>query len=628
MTEGRTARVLDIAMVVIGCLMALYHLISTQYIFHSSYEHQDTHLAFALTLVFLGTIRATKKRWVRLAALGLLLVGVFVTGYIKVNYPHLEYAIGFPEPMDCVVGILLVIVVLEATRQAFGPILPALCLVFIAYFFFGHLIPGALTHPYMAPALVLSWLGIGLTGVFGLILGVSANMVFLFVIFGSLIETLGAHHFMLNAGRGIGRVTAGGPGHTAVVSSAMVGMFTGAAIADVALVGGFTIPVMKKAKYRPILAGAIASVAGIGAQMMPPVMGASAFLIAVFLGVPYVVVMVAGIIPAIIYYIAIFTGVEVIARKEQIPHWAEKIDFGLMLRRAPLFLIPILVIIVLLSMRYTPMYAAFYAIMTILAISLFQKETRPSPSVLARGVAKGAMAGAQIAVTLAMVGIIAQTLTATGLGIKLGFLVEEVAGGNLIAALLFTMIICLILGCGVPTPAAYILTAIVACPVLIKMGVLPMAAHFFCFYFAIISALTPPVALASMMGSAIAGSNFWKTSVQAFKMAMIGYLLPFLFVYNPAILGHFSDPLSTVVALVAVIGIMISLTVVLYGYLFTRVPPWERLLFGLSGAGLFAFVTTLNYLFFGLGIVLFIPAILHQWRKRHGTGAPEKAGIY
>jgi len=401
-----------------------------------------------------------------------------------------------------------------------------------------------------------------------------------------------------------------------VVSSAMVGMFTGAAIADVALVGSFTIPVMKRAKYSPALAGGIASVAGIGAQMMPPVMGETAFLLAVFMGVPYVVVMVAGIIPAIIYYIAIFMGVEIIARKEQIPRWLEKVEVDILLRRAPMFIIPILVIIVLLAMRFTPMYAAFYAIMSILAVSLFQKETRPSLAVLTQGVAKGAMAGAKIAVVLGMVGMIAQTLITTGLGFKLGFMVEGLAGGNLAIALLLTMLFALILGCGVPTPAAYILVAIVVVPVLIRMGVMPMAAHFFAWYFAIISALTPPVALASMTGSAIAGSNFWKTSVQAFKIAIIAYLLPFMFVYNPAILAQFSDPLSTVVTLVAIIGALISLTIVFYGYFRTKVLLWERFLFALSGVALFATVTSLNYLFFGLGILLFIPTILHHWRRK------------
>jgi len=619
MAEGKTEKVIGYATLVVGNLMVLYHLITTQYVFQGAIEHQNTHLGFALTLVFLGTMMATKRRGVRLVVLGLLLTAIFVTGYIKIRYEHLEWVTGFPDPVDCVVGILLVIVVIEAARQAFGPVLPILALVFIAYFFLGNLIPGPFSHGYFAPEVVLSWLGIGLAGVFGLILGVSANMVFLFVVFGGLIEALGAHHFILNVGRAIGKRTAGGPGHTAVVSSAMVGMFTGAAIADVALVGSFTIPVMKRAKYRPVLAGSIASVAGIGAQMMPPVMGETAFLLAVFMGVPYVAVMAAGIIPAIIYYIAIFMGVEIISRKEQIERWLEKVEVDVLIRRAPMFIIPILVIIVLLAMRFTPMYAAFYAIMSILAVSLFQKQTRPSLSVLARGFAKGAMAGAKIAVVLAMVGMIAQTLITTGLGFRLGYLVEGLAGDNLAIALLLTMVISLILGCGVPTPAAYIMVAIMAVPLLIRMGVMPMAAHFFAWYFAIISALTPPVALASMTGSAIAGSNFWATSVQAFKMAIIAYLLPFMFVYNPVILGRFSDPLSTVVTLVAVIGALIALTIAFYGYFFTKVPHWERLLFGLSGAGLFACVITINYVFFGVGMLLFIPAMLRQLRRRHGS---------
>ena len=354
---------------------------------------------------------------------------------------------------------------------------------------------------------------------------------------------------------------------------------------------------------------------------MPPVMGASAFLIAAFLGIPYVTVMLVGFTPAILYYIAVFIGVEIIARKGGIKPMVERVNLSRLLRRSPMFIIPLGVIIGILVMRFTPMYASFYAIITIVALSLLQKETRPSPRVLARAFANGAVAGAKIAVTLALVGMMAQTLITTGLGIKLSGAVESFSEGNLLIALPITMFISILMGTGIPTVAAYSLVAMVVCPVLVKMGALPIAAHFFAFYFAIISALTPPVALAALTGSAIAGGNFWATCWKSFRLSIIGFIIPYLFIFNPVVLGHFSDPLLTVVTLIAIIGAIIAITAVLYGHLATVVTPWERLLFALSAGALFVGVMTQNYLFFGAGILLLMSPILHQVRSSQPTKA-------
>ena len=613
--EGKLERFLDKAILVIGCCMVFYHLFATQYLFQNPMLHGDTALFFSLILVFLGTIISTKRLIPRLLCVTLLIAGIFATVYFHMEFDRLELIIGFPERMDVIIGIVLIIVVIEATRQAFGWILPVVAILFIAYFFLGHLIPGPLGHGYFETDLVVSYLSVGFTGVFNY-LPVVANMIFLFVVFGALIQTLGAHKFIFEVGKWVGRTTAGGIGQTAVVGSTMVGMFTGVGIANVAITGAFTIPMMKASGYEPEDAAAIESTASTGAQLVPPVMGVAAFLMAYLLNMPYYEIMLAAIIPAGLFYLSIFIGVEVIARKLKVRRPVEKVDIQLILRRAPLFLFPIGVITALLVMRYSPSYASFYAIMSLIAISLFQKETRPSFSTLARGIANGAVTGAKIVVAVGLVGVLTQTLVTTGLGIKLGLLVETLAGENLFLLLFLSMIICIILGCGMPPVAAYMIVAMVVCPILTRMGVEPLAAHFFAFYYAILSAVTPPVAVCALAACAIADAKFLKTCWKAFVLSFIGLILPYLWVYNHSILGRFSSLLDTIFTLIAAIASMITLSALSYGYLQTRVPIWGRLLCTVAMVISLWSIVSKNYLLFFMGLFLFVPVFIQQWKSR------------
>ena len=617
MAKARVARILDIAIVVVGCAMAFYHLASTQYLIHGSYEHQDFHLGFALILIFLASLRAMKRR--RLWPLVLLSVSLFVTSYIKIRFLYLEEVVGLPATIDVIVGILLVIVVLEATRQAWGMVLPVVGMVSILYFFFGHYLPGPFYHLYMNPEYVISMLGIGLHGIFGMLLAVSANYIFLFMVFGGLMEIAGANLFFLQVGRAAGKVLAGGPAQTAVVSSGLVGMVTGTAVGNVAITGAFTIPLMKRIGYRPETAGAIEATASTGGQVMPPVMGASAFLIANFLGIHYAMVMVAALIPALLYYLMCALGVQVIALKEKIKPAAESVDLRILLRRAPLFIIPLAVIFTLLLMRFTPMYAAFWAILAVLAVAFLQKETRPSVGALAQGFARGAMVGARIGIALACVGLMVQALITTGLGIKISGVVETLAAGNLVIALLVTMFVSLVLGIGIPTVAAYTLVAIVVVPVLTRMGVVPIAAHFYAFYFAIISALTPPVAMAALAGASIAGANYFKTGLEAFRLGIAGFILPFFMVYNPVFLLQGGEPLSGGLSVIAAVIAMSALIAVVYNHFLVPISQWERAVYALCAASSFAYVFTGNYMLFALGIFLFVGLMVLQRRTRKAS---------
>ena len=626
MKQARLQSFIELAIVVVGFAMFLYHMVSTQYLFTGNFEHQDIHLAFILVLIFLGTLAKSGKTWQRALQAGLIVLSLAATGYVFFNLNHLEEVVGFPERMDVLMGVIVIVLVIEATRQAWGMTLPIVATIFVLYFLFGNFLPGALHHEAFSFYYVVSYLSIGLSGIYGLFLSISANQVFLFVVFGSLLGIIKINDFFFELGKGVGRVFQGGPGQTAVVSSALVGMVTGAAVANVAITGAFTIPFMKRVGYRPEIAGAIEATASTGGQIMPPVMGAGAFLMAAFMGVPYAAVMLAAVIPAILYFWCCVLGVQFISVSEGIKAPKETIDKGLIYRRLPLFLIPLCVLIALLVMRYSPSNAAFWTIIVAIALSYLGKETRPNLGELVRCLAGGAVVGAQIGISLAIVGLMAQTLITTGLGGKIAGLVEVFSGGNVLLALILTMVVSIVLGCGIPTSAAYALVAIVVVPGLIRLGVEPMSAHLFAFYFAVISALTPPVALASLAGAGIAGASYFKTSLHAFKLAISGFILPYLIVYNPFItLKVVSWTFAIGTTLAVPIGLT-ALTALLYDCALVRFNWTDRLLaLGITltmfGYSVFRHIEELplEYPMLAAGLVLSVILLRSQLLKKRAS---------
>ncbi len=588
MTNERNKQV-SRGLLILGLGMFAYHMITTQYLFLGAYENQSVHLAFMLSLLFLNQARKAKSTLGFAYQIGLAIVSLVATSYVFLNIEHLEEVFGYPERTDIVVGVLLIFLVVEATRAAWGLTLPIVASVFVLYFLYGHHIGGQLYHREFDFSYVVSYLSIGLSGIYGSFLSISANQVFLFVVFGALLSVIKVNDFFFEAGKIAGKALQGGPGQTAVVSSAMVGMVSGAAVANVAITGAFTIPFMKRVGYKPEHAGAIEATASTGGQLMPPVMGAAAFLMASFLGVGYSEVMLAGILPALLFFWGVMLGVQFLAVKNGIRPPQELIDFRLLARRLPLFLVPLMVLIGMLLMQFSPSMAAFWAIILSIGLAYIGRETRPHFADLLECLAEGALVGAQIGVSLAVVGLIAQTLITTGLGTKIAGLVELLSGGNLIIGLVMTMTVSIILGCGVPTSAAYTLVAIVVVPIIIKMGVEPMSAHFFAFYFAVISALTPPVALAALAGAGIAGANYFKTSMSAAKLAISGFIIPYLVVFNPALVLRPDNWVWAAGTFVAVPLSMTLLTAAIYGCGLTVFNKTERLLAVLSAAMLFGY---------------------------------------
>ena len=634
MTESRRDRFLAIALVVVGLAMFTYHMVASQVALLTDYQHQDVHLGFLLTLIFLQSLRQARTGWSRAWCLAMLAAGIAATAYVFTHINHLEEAVGFPDHVDVVVGVALVVLVIEGTRRTWGLTLPLVAIIFIAYFMFGHLLPGPLYHRQFGFDYMISYLSIGLSGIFGTFLGISAQQVFLFAVFGGLLGVIKITDFFHEAGKLAGRVFQGGPGQTAVISSSLMGMVTGAAVANAAIVGAFTIPYMKRVGYKPEIAAAIEATASTGGQIMPPVMGAAAFLMASFLGVPYATIMLAGVVPALLYYWGCILGVQFIAVTHGIFPAAEPVDWRLLLRRAPLFLGPVGLLVAMLLFYYSPSDAAFWTILVAIGLSYIGRDTRPRLGALIDCLAKGAYGGAQIGVSLAVVGLVAQTLITTGLGTKIAGLVTLLSGGNLAIALFITMLVSLILGCGVPTSAAYSLVAIVVVPSIVRMGVPALSAHFFAFYFAVISALTPPVALAALTTAAMAGADYIKTGLHSVRLAISGFLIPFLIVCNPVLLLRPDTWIWGAGALVSMLLGITALTAALYGCGLVPFTRRERIAASLCvvfelGFSLFRATghEALAFASLSMGLALFLAVLPAQVKKKRLARAHVSARV-
>ena len=542
--------------------------------------------------------------------------GAAVAVYIHLDYERLDMWAGFPETPDIVVGLILVGLVVFATQRIWGNVFPILLGLSILYAFFGHHIQGTLGHPYIEPKLVLSNLGIGLKGAYGMMLNASANLIFLFIIFGNIFETVGINNFFIEVGSLLGKHLRGGSAQTAVFSSSFVGMCTGAAAANVALTGSYTIPLMKDTGFKPEQAGAIEAVASTGGQLTPPVMGVAIFLMASFLGVDYGSLMARALVPALIFYLCVIVGVILIASREKVPMLKNKINRMALLAGAPLFIIPMGLVTLLLLLRYSPAYAAAIALAALLALAWMRKATRPSVADLIRGLSKGAVMGAGIAVACACIGMFMSMLTTTGVGPKLAGAIQTISGGNIPVALILTMLLSILLGCAMPTPVAYVISALVVSPALVDMGLNLMTVHFFVFFSAILSAVTPPVAGASMVGSQIAESNYLKTGWESLKLTAPFFLVPFFLVRNPVFLTmpqSYGEAGAAVLAMVIACG---AFMVFCQGFCFAPVGAVERLLFLITA------LMAISYGMFG-GYWLLFPAlalaaalVAGQWRKR------------
>lgn len=574
------------------------------------------HLAFGLALVYL--LYPTRKSWSRKKLHpfdGLLaILGAATPLYIVFSYGHLVLRAGTVTNTDLVIGLIGILLVIEAARRVVGLPMVIVVLCFLAYAFLGPYLPGALAHRGLSPEQLVSHLYFTTEGIFGIPLGVSATFIFLFILFGAYLESTGLGHFFIDLANALAGWARGGPAKVAVLSSGLMGTVSGSSVANVAGTGAFTIPMMKKLGYKKDFAGAVEAAASTGGQLMPPVMGAAAFLMAEFVGVPYLDIVKAAAIPALLYFTGIWLGVHFEARRDKlegIPR-SQLPQIGKILRERGHLALPLIAIVYLLVTGFTPMRAALWAIILSIVASALRKSTRMRFKDILQGLEMGARGALGVLVACAAAGIIIGVVTKTGVGLKLASALLGMAGGMLLPTMFFTMITSIILGMGVPTTANYVITSTIAAPALVQMGVPILAAHMFVFYFGIIADVTPPVALAAYAGAAISGGNPLKTGVNASKLAIAAFIIPYIFVFSPQLLMIDASVESLIiVAITSLIG-MVGLSSSMIGYLIGKLSWFDRLVMFVGGILMISpgLVTDIA------GFVMMAVIILKQRRER------------
>ncbi len=565
---------------IIAVVMSIYHLYSSGIRMLPQIQHKAIHLSLALALTYF-VYPATARQKNRLPWYDILciVVSLFIGAYITVDYLNIVYRLGDPTTLDLILGGLAIILVLEATRRTMGWPLVIVALVFLAYAAFGQYIPGALGHKGYSIKRIIEHMFLTSEGIYGVAIYVTSTFVFVFILLGSFLgETGGAQSFIDLAFSLTGRYR-GGPAKAAVIGSGLMGTISGSSFANVAGTGTFTIPLMKNVGYKPEFAGGVEAAASSGGQIMPPIMGAAAFIMAEMTGVPYGKLIIYAAIPAVLYYVSVFLMVDLEAAKlglsglskEELPGFMDVLKKGAFLLMAPAS------IFYMLLKGYSPIKASFTAVVIVIVASMFRKETRLNIPRLISALEKGARASLSVIAACAVAGLIVGTVTLTGLGLKFADLIVTLANGQLYPALVLTMIASIIMGMGMPTTALYIILGSMVAPALVLMDVPIVAAHLFIFYFGCFAAVTPPVALSSYLAAAIAKADSVRTALSGLKLASAAFILPFIFALSPELLLINTSPIKTVrVVGSALIGVF-ALGSALENYMMGKLVLIERI---------------------------------------------------
>lgn len=568
-------------------VFALFQLYTATFGILDAHLQRAIHLAFGFLLIFL--LYPARKSWSRTSMNPLdvifAIVGAASALYIVVNYKELVLRAGMNNETDFVVGVVGTLMVFEAARRVVGWPMITVAFVFIAYAFFGPYIPGIMAHRGVQVQELFDHLFFTTEGIFGTPMGVSSTFIYLFILFGSYLEATGLGKFFIDLANAIAGWAAGGPAKVAVLSSGLMGTVSGSSVGNVAGTGAFTIPMMKKLGYRPAFAGAVEAAASTGGQLMPPVMGAAAFLMAEFVGVPYFDVVKAAVIPALLYYIGVWLGVHYEAKKYGLKGTPrdELPKFGPLFMEKGHLALPLAVIVYLLVSGYTPMRAALAAIALSIICACLRKSTRIGFKDIIQGLIDGSKGVLGVLIACATAGIIIGVVTKTGVGLKVATALLDLSGGQLLPAMFFTMVTSLILGMGVPTTANYVITSTIAAPALVQMDVPVLAAHMFAFYFGIVADVTPPVALAAYAGAGIAGANPMRCGVIAAKLAIAAFIVPYVFVLSPELLMINATPMTIAYsALTALIG-MWGVSMAMIGFCQNMLNTLQRVMFMAGG---------------------------------------------
>ena len=544
--------------------LSVYQIYTAGFGLPPEHWHNATYLAAVLALVFLF-FDARVPFGPRLGGVALvdwLLIAVSIAAvlYLPLNFDALTFRIGVPNTWDLVMGMALIVVVLEATRRTMGLVLPVIVLVFIAYGLYGNHVPGVLAHPGATVENFVSQIYMTQEGIFGIPLKVVATFVFHFVLFGTIATKMGLGQFFIDVATVIAGRFPGGPAKVSVVASAFFGSISGSSIANTVTTGSLTIPAMKRIGYRPHFAGAVEAAASAGGQITPPIMGAAAFVMTEFLGVPYTTIITAALVPAAMHYLGVLIQVHLEAKREGLRGLTddEMPRLGPVLWRGWPTVIPLVILVATIMQGYTPYLAAFNGIVACVVVGLINPLQRMTLRDVWEALETGAKYALAVGVAAAAVGIVVGVITLTGAAFRLSFMVTQAAqnlaasvlpflswvpfeltslsGLALFFTLVFVALTCIAMGAGVPTTALYIVLAAIAAPAVTQLGVPAIAAHLFIFYYGLLADLTPPVCVAAYAAAGIAGANPFRTGLAAFRLGSAKALVPFVFAYSPAML--------------------------------------------------------------------------------------------
>lgn len=596
--------------------IALYHFITSFVGYPATHLHRSLHVAMMLVMAFFlypASSKSSRKKipWYDYM-LGLMAASVAV--YVWTDYVGFINRMGMPNTMDIIMGTMLILLVMEASRRISGWPLVILSAVFLAYGLFGQHMPSIFMHRGYTWGKLVNHAFINTEGIYGTSVNVAASYIYLFILFGAVMNKSGMGQFFNDIALALAGHTKGGPAKVAVIASGFLGSINGSAVANVVTTGAFTIPLMKKTGYSSEFSGSVEASASVGGQLLPPVMGAAAFIMAEMLGVKYGVIVVSAAIPALLYYLGIITQVQLRASKnnltgvpkEELPKVKD-----VMKARGHLLLPIIFLLYMLLFSGKTVIFSAFCTIIATVVVSMLREETRMSTKDIIDALEEGTRSVVSVAVACAVVGIIIGVVSLTGFGLNMANAIIQLGNTSLVSTLILTMITCMILGMGLPSIPAYLITATMAAPALVQLGIPAIAAHMFVFYFAMFANITPPVALASFAAAGISGGDPMKTGIQSVKLALAGFIVPYMFVYNNALLLIDTAPVVAIrVAVTAIIGV-VMIGVATEGYMMGKLNPIIRAVVFAGSLLLITESVTQDF----LGLLIFVALIVLQKAK-------------
>ena len=561
---------------IIAVAGALYHLYILNFNPIDPWVFRSNHVVFGtvLSLMFYKGWK-TKSNTIPIVDWVLIAAAIFIGYYIAANLTTLVFRFGVtPTTMDVIVASVGILLVLEITRRTSGWMLPILAAIFIAYSFLGPYLPGILNHNGYTFDRFVTYI-YGLDGVFGITTDVSSKYIILFIIFGAFLQMSGVGQYFIDVAFRLAGWMRGGPAKVAVFASALMGMINGTSAGNVVATGSLTIPLMKKTGYRSQFAAATEATASAGGQILPPIMGAGAFLMAEITGIAYSEIIIAAIIPAILYFVSVYFMVDFQALKDDLKGVPRRLlpETSRLIKQAYLF-IPIVLLIFLLVSGYSVIFAGTVGIVLCFVLSLFRKETRMGIFKVLEALELGMKNSLQLIAIIATAGIIVGVIALTGVGQRFSTMLLAIADNNMLIALIFAMLLSIILGMGMPTTAAYAVAASVVAPGLVRMGMEPLLAHMFVFYYAVISAITPPVALAAFAAAGITGTDPMKTAGEAFKIGLAAFIVPFMMFYSPELLLLSDDNFAIILAVITALVGVYFLSAAVQGWFFKKRAAW------------------------------------------------------